>query len=345
MELLLLCLPYLLLGFVFSIIFSLQVLFSKHKSLFSAASLPPGTYGWPIIGESLEFVSAGWKGHPQRFIHDRMNKFSRECFKTSILGEPVAVMCRAAGNKFLFSNEGKLVTGWWPDSVKKIFPARSDKKEDVKRMRKLIPQFLKPEALKSYIGIMDTIAQGHFASAWENKEEVAVFPLAKQYTFWLACRLFMSMKDPIHIAKLADRFNMLTSGVMTLPIDLPGTPFNRAIKASDIIRKQLRKIIKQRRIDLAEAVVATPTHDILAHMVTTTDSEGCHMNDFEIADKILGLLIGGHDTTSVAITSIVRYLAELPHVYNMVYKGDTFLSTSLYFFGLVALYCFKTKKS
>ncbi|GMH11788.1 hypothetical protein Nepgr_013629 [Nepenthes gracilis] len=248
-----------------------------------------------------------------------MNKFSTECFKTSILGEPVAVMCRAAGNKFLFSNEDKLVTGWWPDSVKKIFPARSDQKEETKRLRRLLPQFLKPEALKSYIGTMDIVARSHFASAWENKEEVVVFPLAKRYTFLLACRLFMSLEDSNCIARFDHSFQLLVPGIFSIPIDLPGMPFNRAIKASNIIRKQLMKIIKQRKIDLAEKVT-TQTQDILSHMLTVTDDQGYHMDDLDIADKILGLLIGGHDTTSIAITFVVFYLAELPHIYNMVYE-------------------------
>lgn len=139
--------------------------------------------GYPVIGESLEFLSTGWKGHPEKFIFDRMIKYSSELFKTSILGQPTVVCCGAACNKFLFSNENKLVTVWWPESVIKIFPTslQTNFKEESLKMRKLIPQFLKPEALQRYVGIMDSIAQKHFASLWENKTEVTVYPLAKRY--------------------------------------------------------------------------------------------------------------------------------------------------------------------
>ncbi|CAJ1975185.1 unnamed protein product, partial [Sphenostylis stenocarpa] len=44
------------------------------------------------------------------------------------------------------------------------------------------------------------------------------------------------------------------------------------------------------------------------------------MTEFDIADKILGLLIGGHDTASAACTFVVKYLAELPHIYDKVYQ-------------------------
>jgi cytochrome P450 family 26 subfamily A len=55
-----------------------------------------------------------------------------------------------------------------------------DSKEESIKTRKLLPQFLKPEALQRYVGIMDTIAQRHFSSLWENKYQVTVYPLAKR---------------------------------------------------------------------------------------------------------------------------------------------------------------------
>lgn len=80
-------------------------------------------------------------------------------------------------------------------------------------------------------------------------------------------------------------------------------------------------MIKQRKIDVSENK-ASPTQDILSHMLTTADENGQYMNEMDIADKILGLLIGGHDTASAAITFVVKYLAELPHVYNKVLEGN-----------------------
>ncbi|CAO2840437.1 unnamed protein product [Amaranthus hypochondriacus] len=278
--------------------------------------------GWPVVGESLEFLSTGWKGYPEKFIFDRLNKYKPSLvFKTSIFGEKVAIMCGATSNKFLYSNENKLVQAWWPKSVDKIFPSstQTSSKEEAKKMRKLLPNFFKPEALQRYIPIMDTIAIRHMESGWEGQDKVEVFPLAKRYTFWVACRLFLSIEDPIHVAKFADPFNDISAGIISMPIDLPGTPFNKGIKSSNIIRKELRAIIKQRRLDLADGK-ASPTQDILSHMLLTPTEDGKFMNEADIADKILGLLIGGHDTASAACTFIVKFLAELPHVYEGVYK-------------------------
>ncbi|KAM7477441.1 hypothetical protein LguiA_025654 [Lonicera macranthoides] len=308
---------------LFVLLVSISLHFFYKSKSDPGVKLPPGKTGWPVVGESLEFLSTGWKGEPEKFIFDRMSKYSPQVFKTSLLGEKFLVFCGAAGNKFLFSNENKLVQAWWPSSVDKIFPSsnqnQSSSKEEAIKMRRMLPNFFKPEALRGYIGIMDQITERHFASGWDNKDEVVVFPLAKRFTFWLACRLFVSVEDPNHVDKFADPFDLLASGLISIPIDLPGTPFRRAIKASNYIRKELILIIKQRKIDLAEGK-ATPTQDILSHMLLTSDEDGKFMNELDIADKILGLLIGGHDTASSACTFIVKYLAELPEVYDKVYN-------------------------
>ncbi|GAB2215709.1 hypothetical protein Droror1_Dr00020104 [Drosera rotundifolia] len=315
---------YLLVAFVVTIIFAIQILLYRHRTRFSSPNLPPGTVGWPLVGETLEFLSTGWKGQPHSFVFDRMTTFSSECFKTSILGVPTAFFCGAAGNKFLFSNERRLVTAWWPDSVKKVFPSTGDQLDAAaKRMRSLLPQFLKPEALQKYIGVMDDIAQRHFSDDWDNHDQVTVYPLSKRYTFRVACRLFLSMEDPEHIERLGAEFHLLANGILTLPVDLPGTPFNRAIKASNTIRDELRSIIKQRKHDLATENDNITARDILSHMLTTTDEDGQYMSEVEIADKIIGLLVGGHDTASVTITFVVKFLAEYPDVFELVYKEQT----------------------
>ncbi|KAL6985045.1 hypothetical protein U1Q18_018423 [Sarracenia purpurea var. burkii] len=284
-------------------------------------NLPPGRMGWPLVGETLEFLSLGKKGTPEKFFKDRMEKHSPDVFKTSLLGESTAVFCGATGNKFLFSNENKLVTSWWPRSVEKIFPSslQTSTKEESMKMRRLLPGFLKPEALQKYVGIMDSIAKKHLETNWDFKKEVTVFPLAKDYTFAVACRLFLSIEDPKHIARFSHPFHVLVAGVLSLPVNLPGTPFRRAIKASEMIRKELVGIIKQRKVELMEKKMS-PKQDILSHMLTTVDENGQFMNEMDIADKIIGLLIGGHDTASAAITFIIKYLAELPDVYNQVLK-------------------------
>ncbi|THG09350.1 hypothetical protein TEA_020300 [Camellia sinensis var. sinensis] len=63
-------------------------------------------------------------------------------------------------------------------------------------------------------------------------------------------------------------------------------------------------------------------------MLVTSDENGNFMKEAEIADKILSLLIGGHDTASSVCASVVMFLAELPHVYQRVYEEQMEIAKS-----------------
>ncbi|KAE9449322.1 hypothetical protein C3L33_18777, partial [Rhododendron williamsianum] len=178
-------------------------LFYNHKTS-GNANLPPGKTGFPVIGETLEFLYAGWKGHSEKFISDRIAKYSSNVFKTSLFGSPSVVFCGVNGHQFLFSNENKLVRVWFPRSINKIFRQSTEtfSTEEAINARKHIRTLIKPEGLQSHIGLMDTFAHCHFVTYWENKDMVLVFPLAKHCAFVLACRLLMSVEDPNLVAIL-----------------------------------------------------------------------------------------------------------------------------------------------
>ncbi|OVA13921.1 Cytochrome P450 [Macleaya cordata] len=293
-----------------------------------ANKLPPGRIGWPFIGEGLEFYRAGLKGIPEKFFYDRIKKYSSEIFTTSLVGEPITVLCGAAGNKFIFSNERKLLTAWSPPSIKKIFYS-STQGESNKRFRKLTNQFVN----LVNVGLMDSMTRKHIENSWDNKKEVTVYPLVKNYTFSLACWLLLSIDDQSRVDELIKPFSMLTEGIISIPIDLPGTPFNRAIKGAKMIRKELLSIVKQRKIDLimsssnsSSNLEKNNNQDLLSQMILLSDDHengNEFKNEIEIAENILGLLLGGHEPPSVAITAIFKYLAELPEVYNEVLREQT----------------------
>lgn len=184
-------LPLILLPLSIYLISSLR----KNNSS-NTKNLPPGTEGWPMLGENMEFAFFG----PQKFVKERMDKYSPDVFQTSLLGEKMAIFCGSQGNKFLFMNDNKLLTSWWPQSMKKalLFPEfiESDIKEVSAIKRSFHHNILKPEALKQYIPVKDALAREHMDRDWTPNSVVKVYPLSKNYTFDLACKLFLNLVDP-----------------------------------------------------------------------------------------------------------------------------------------------------
>lgn len=142
-----------------------------------------------------------------------------------------------------------------------------------------------------------------------------MFPTIKRYTFGLACRLFMGLEDEEHIGKLASMFNIFLAGLISFPINLPGTRFWRGKLATHAIKDEVLKIVRARRSSSEQKL------DLLNHLITTPDERGKYMSDSVIVNNILMLLFAGHDTTSVTITMTIKCLAERPDIYEKVLKG------------------------
>ncbi|KAL9264036.1 Beta-amyrin 28-monooxygenase-like protein [Drosera capensis] len=96
--------------------------------------------------------------------------------------------------------------------------------------------------------------------------------------------------------------------------DLPGTQYNRGIKAGSSLRKEIRAAIKQRKHDLAENK-GLVVHDILSHLMAAMDEEGRYISEPDLINMIVTLLLTSHDSVSATITAVVKFLAEIPSVY------------------------------
>ncbi|KAK2997408.1 hypothetical protein RJ639_026415 [Escallonia herrerae] len=92
------------------------------------------------------------------------------------------------------------------------------------------------------------------------------------------------------------------------------------------IRKQLGIIVKQRRVAL-EQKTASPSQDLLSHLLVSSDENGGFLSETEIVDNILMLLFAGHDTSSVVITLLMKNLGQFPQVYEKVLREFTVQGT------------------
>eukprot|EP01018_Ginkgo_biloba_P037849 Gb_08110 [translate_table: standard] len=292
--------------------------------------LPPGSFGWPFLGESLQFLSLQRANRSHHFFDSRVKKYGREIFKTSLLGSPTVVFYSAAGNRFLFTNESKLVENSWPPSLVKLFGNSLLRKvgDDAKAHRKMLMTFLKPEALQKFVGRVDSLTKEHLRGYWMGKGEILAFPLIKHYTFSLACSLFASLEDESQQVNLRSHFIHFLRGLMQIPIDFPGTRYHRAKIAGNHIRQILQGLVDLRKQDLAKGR-ASPEQDLLSYLLCNADENGNSFSDDDIKDNILHLLFAGHDTSSITMTFLLKYLAQNPLCYEQVLQEQLEIARSM----------------
>ncbi|KAM3264947.1 hypothetical protein P3L10_001941 [Capsicum annuum] len=136
----------------------------------------------------------------------------------------------------------------------------------------------------------------------------------------------MNLEDTNRIIKLFNLFNIFLKGVISIALNIPGTKFYHAKKATNTIR-ELLLIVKQRR-EAIEQRPNSPPQDLLSHLLLFPDENGKFMSELEIADNILMMIFGGHDTTTVTLTLVMKYLAELPHVYANILQEQKEIAAS-----------------
>lgn len=277
--------------------------------------------GLPYIGETLSYVKNLANGKPDKFISDRQVKHGKKVFKTSLFGETMVFLCGPEGNKFIFANEEKYLRVWWPRSVDKVFQKSDNEssQDSSSRVRKNMIPFLKADLLRTYVPIMDSVMKKQVNMDWSS-DSVKGSALIKKFTFTLACRVFFSIEDPLELEKLSKPFAAVANGIVTIPLNFPGTLFRAAIEGSKTIKKALEVIIKQRRIDIAEKR-ATLTQDVLSLMLSEADDEN-EMSNTDIASDFVGILVASYDSTNTTLTFTMKHLAEHPAIYDQVLKGN-----------------------
>lgn len=318
---------------IFFTISLISLTFVSKNDVPGGIKLPPGSFGWPVIGETMDFLFS----KPEKFVGDRMNRYSPDIFKTKILGEKTAVICGPNGHKFLFSNEQKLFTVFRPHATQKLFrsyqtpaptpaaaAAAADQNPRTNEESKVLrqPGFLKPEALKKCLGKMDSISQQLLQNHWgknNGEKTVEAYPLAKTVTLTLSCQFFLGIDNPERISRLVKYFDDVTLGLHSVTLNVPGTTFYRARKAAAAVRKELLHVIKEKKKEILSA--SGPMPDILSHMIV---SSGSHVTENEIADKMMGLVVAGYSTVATVIVFLMKYVGERPDIYDKIRAGNYF---------------------
>lgn len=94
----------------------LLIIFSKGPR---NKSLPQGSLGFPIVGETLSFLIAQRKEQGAKWVEERISKYGT-VFKTSLMGSPTVVIIGQAGNKFILTTDDDVLAAKQPPTIQAI---------------------------------------------------------------------------------------------------------------------------------------------------------------------------------------------------------------------------------
>jgi len=261
-------------------------------------TIPPGNWGWPILGETLAFLQ------DPEFAQKRHQRYG-PIFKTRLLGNPTIFLQGPEANRFVLTHENQYFQVSWPPSVKALLGplslALQTGHEHLQR-RKLMAQAFQPRALAGYSSTMVAITDAYLRQ-WQQQQTLTWYPQLRRYTFDVACKLLVGL-DQASATDLGHWFETWCGGLFTLPLNLPWTRFGRAYRCRRLLLQGLEDLIRQRQ------QAPDPGQDALGILLQARDEQGQGLSLAELTDQVLLLLFAGHETLTSAIASLVLLLAQ-----------------------------------
>lgn len=267
-----------------------------------ALPLPPGSFGLPLIGETISFL------RDPDFVPKRQKKYGR-IFKTHILGRPTVVMTGAEANRFVLSSDMHRFS-WregWPDTFKELLGESLFLQEGAEhqRNRKLLMPAFHGKALANYISTMERITL-QYLQQWETLGTFTWFSELKQLTFDIASVLLIGSEPGPLTVRFSQWFAELTNGLFAVPLPWKWTPYGRALQARDQLLTHIEQAVLKRQQE--------PAQDALGLLVQSRDEEGNGLSLQELKVQALLMLFAGHETTTSMLTSFCMALAQHPEV-------------------------------
>lgn len=272
------------------------------SSVPSDRPLPPGSFGLPLIGETLAFL------FDKDFADKRQARYGA-IFKTQLLGRKTVVMMGPEANRFVLSSHVEHFS-WregWPGTFRELLGQSLflQEGEQHRRNRKLLMPAFHGAALEGYLETMVSLAQRYLAR-WEKLGRFAWFQEMKQLTFEIACVLLIGSQPGEDVAQLSQWFEELTNGLFMVPLRWRWTPYGKALNARDRLLEYIDQVI--------EARSTSPGKDALGMLIQSEDENGDRLSREEIKVQALLMLFAGHETTTSMLTSLMMSLAQHPNV-------------------------------
>ncbi|KAL8515125.1 hypothetical protein ACS0TY_014000 [Phlomoides rotata] len=275
----------------------------------------PGSLGWPIVGESFSFLSSfSSPASIYTFLHDRQKRYGK-VFKSSVLGRLTVFMTGREASKILLTGKDGLVSLNLFYTGKQVLGPTSlltQSGEAHKRLRRLIGEPLSMDSMKKYFPFINSLAM-ETLDHWSG-QKVHVLEEASLFTLKVIGHMIMSLEPTgEEQEKFRSNFKIISSCFASLPFKIPGTAFYRGIKARDRMYAMLDSTIAQRRKgegfqqDFLESLLKKHSKDS-----SEGDDDDNKLTDKQLKDNILTLLVAGHDTTTAALTWLIKFLEENP---------------------------------
>ncbi|XP_057962993.1 cytochrome P450 85A-like [Malania oleifera] len=276
-------------------------LFTWNEVRYRRKCLPPGTMGWPIVGETTEFLKQG-----PSFLKNKRARYG-SFFKTHILGSPTIISMDPDVNRHILLSEGKGLVPGYPKSMVDIIGNSNIAAvhgSAHKNIRGSLLSLIGPGLIKDrLLPNINKVVRSHL-DCWDGKT-IDMQEKTTKMALLTSLRQIMELESTAIYESFESEFDTMLLGTLALPINFPGSNYRRGLLARKNVIRTLRQIMKERRAS------STYQNDMLGYMLRNEDSRH-NLNDEEIIDQMITILNSGYETVSRTSMMAVKYLHDHP---------------------------------
>ncbi|CAD5165634.1 cytochrome P450 85A-like [Musa acuminata AAA Group] len=292
------------LGILLGLVFVCGGLLRWNELRYRKKGLPPGTMGWPVIGETSEFLKQG-----PTFLKNQRARFGN-LFRTHILGCPTVICMDAEVNRYIIVNEGKGLVPGYPQSMVDMmgkWNIAAVHGPQHKAMRSAMLGLISPTAIRDQLLPKIDEFMRSFIRSWSD-QVIDIQEESKELWLHSALKLIASVETGPLARDLKSEINKLVLGTLALPLNFPGTNYRRGMQARRSVVSMLEKLMEERRASPSSQL------DMLDSLLRPDDPAKPKLSDEQIIDLILTLIYSGFETVSTTTMMSVKYLHDDPKV-------------------------------
>jgi retinoid hydroxylase len=269
----------------------------NHEREIAALPIPPGSKGWPVLGETLSFL------RDSQFVQKRHQRYG-PVFRTHMMGQPTIILKGAEANQFILTHENQYFEVQWPPSTKVLLGNSLAMQMGAAHQgrRKLLAQAFMPRALSGYLSAMMQITES-YTKRWAQEGTLTWYPELRKYTLDVACKLLVGLDNGAS-TPLGHLFETWCDGLFSIAVDLPWTKFGRAKRCRDLLRQEIATLITTRQQSVESG------EDALGLLLQAEDEDGTRLDVDELQDQILLLLFAGHETLTSSLSTFCLQTAQ-----------------------------------
>ncbi|KAK4490600.1 hypothetical protein RD792_001287 [Penstemon davidsonii] len=261
--------------------------------------------GWPFLGETIAYLKPYAATTVGKYMEEHISRYGK-IYKSHLFGEPTIVSADAGLNKFILQNEGRLFECSYPRSIGGILGKWSMLVlvgEMHKDMRIISLNFLSNSRLKTHLLREVEKHTLLVLSSWIHNSVIFAQDEAKKFTFNLMAEHIMSLEPgKPETEELKTEYITFMKGVVSAPLNFPGTAYRKALKSRSTILKFIEQKMEERILRKRE-----DENDLLGWVLKNSN-----LSKEQILDLVLSLLFAGHETSSVAISLAIYFLQGCP---------------------------------